>query len=83
MGKTNHQRGFKDTSRRYHPDSFPSAGYLCTFSDKLISACGGHGSKRQEMHWKAGVKKFVRTRRRFHERMKMHEIRREYAGVAQ
>ena len=79
MGKTNHQRGFKDNRRSFGGDqAFGGAGFLCTFSDKHIGASYSHGSKRQEMWWKAGCKKFVRTRRRFHERMKMQEIRREY-----
>lgn len=86
--KTNHQRNFKST---YNPQHFKQnyvVGGNCIKSelaDKVIIAYA-HVSdtqylsaKKRTRKNKAGAKKFVRTRTRFHENAATHKLAFEYS----
>lgn len=77
--KTNHQRNFKDTKGpRY--DYYHGGGSLrITEGGKAIQAYGGgHGDaccgKRGMRRDKAGAKKFVRSRTRFHNKAHLKKM---------
>ncbi len=85
--KTNHQRNFKDNrNSKSYKEKYVIGGstHVSLLADRTISAAAYVGeieflsAKKRARKAKAGAKKFVRTRARFHENAAVKKLANDY-----